>query len=111
MYLTDVATLTLADGLTELQGAVSGAGVSLIFVSTDEEGEGPRLHQHPYPETFVIRSGAAIFTVGNQVLIGSAGQVIVVPALTPHKFAKTGPNRLEMIDVHASNTFITDWLE
>ena len=49
--------------------------------------------------------------MGSQLVIGSAGQIIVVPALTPHKFAKTGPDRLEMIDVHANEVFITEWLE
>ncbi len=35
----------------------------------------------------------------------------VVPPWTPHKFAKAGRERLEMIDIHASPTFVTEWLE
>lgn len=34
----------------------------------------------------------------------------MVPPLTPHRFAKTGPTRLQMIDVHASDHFVTEWL-
>ncbi|WP_426996879.1 hypothetical protein [Pseudarthrobacter sp. N5] len=36
-----------------------GAGVSVILESTWTPGSGPRLHRHPYAETFVIRSGRA----------------------------------------------------
>jgi mannose-6-phosphate isomerase-like protein (cupin superfamily) len=106
-----IIELGQAGGLTEFEGQPYGAGVSVIVVSTDVEGAGPRLHRHPYPETFVIRGGRARFTVGDQTLIGTAGQVIVVPADTPHKFAAMGPDRLEMVDVHASDHFITEWLE
>lgn len=95
----------------ELQGRDYGASVSLIMVSTDEIGAGPRLHRHPYDETFVIQRGAAEFTVGDRVLTGRAGQIIVVPAMTPHKFAKVGDERLEMTDIHASDVFVTEWLE
>jgi mannose-6-phosphate isomerase-like protein (cupin superfamily) len=79
-------------------------------VSTDEVGAGPALHQHPYDETFVIASGQAEFVVGDTVVIGRAGQIIVVPAFTPHTFAKIGAQRLEMTDIHANDHFITEWL-
>lgn len=104
-YLTD-------GGLAgEFEGREHGGSVSLIMVSSDEVGAGPRLHRHPYDETFVIRRGAAEFTVGDQVRIGRAGEVLVVPATVPHKFAKIGTDRLEMIDVHANDVIVTEWLE
>jgi mannose-6-phosphate isomerase-like protein (cupin superfamily) len=112
MYTADVKSIRRADeDWTELEGKDCGAGVSLIFVSTEEVGAGPRLHQHPYSETFLIRAGEALFTVDTEQFIGVAGQVLVVPPGTPHKFSKQGSGRLEMIDVHASPVFITEWLE
>jgi mannose-6-phosphate isomerase-like protein (cupin superfamily) len=96
-----------AETYQELPG---GANVSLILESTSEAGVGPRLHQHPYAETFVIRRGWATFTVGTEQLVGRAGQVIVVPAQTPHKFA-TGPDGYEGVHIHASPRFVTEWLE
>ncbi len=97
--------------LTEFEGRQFGSGVALIFVNTDEPGVGPDLHQHPYSETFLIRSGRALFTVGGEQMIGVAGQIIVVPAFTPHKFEVIGPEHVDMIDIHANDTFITEWLE
>jgi mannose-6-phosphate isomerase-like protein (cupin superfamily) len=44
-------------------------------------------------------------------MIGVAGQIIVVPAFTPHKFEVIGPEHVDMIDIHANDTFITEWLE
>ncbi len=87
-----------------------GAGVSLILESTTQEGVGPRLHRHPYAETFVIRRGSAVFTIAGQQLVGRAGQVLVVPAHTPHRFA-TGPQGYEAVHIHAAEAFETEWLE
>jgi mannose-6-phosphate isomerase-like protein (cupin superfamily) len=95
----------------ELEGAAHGAGISLIFVSTDEVGDGPRLHSHPYAETFIIRAGRGLYTIGEAVIEAQAGQILVVPAGVPHKFVNLGPGRLEATDVHESGRFITDWLE
>jgi len=95
----------------EFEGARFGAGISVIFFSKPEIGAGPRLHQHPYPETFIIRSGRALFTVANEVIEAHAGQILFVPAFTPHKFSNLGPELLETIDIHASNEFVTEWLE
>jgi mannose-6-phosphate isomerase-like protein (cupin superfamily) len=109
MNVVDIVTESRQ--LTEFEGREHGSQVSFIMVNTETEGAGPRLHKHPYTETFLIRSGQALFTVGDQQLIGRGGQIIVVPPDTPHKFAKTGPGRLEMTDIHASDVFITEWLE
>ncbi|MBB6566545.1 cupin domain-containing protein [Kribbella sandramycini] len=95
------------ENYTELPG---GAGVSLILESTTQEGVGPRLHMHPYAETFIIRRGSATFTVADQQVVGRAGQILVVPADTPHKF-RTGPGGYEALHIHANPTFETTWLE
>jgi mannose-6-phosphate isomerase-like protein (cupin superfamily) len=94
-----------------LEGYVSGSQISIIQEHTDRVGSGPRLHQHPYSETFIIRRGAARFTVGDDVLVGSGGQVLVVPALTPHRFEVLDRGMFESIHIHANDRFITEWLE
>lgn len=93
------------------EGKPYDARVSIILESTETVGSGPRLHKHPYPETFVIRRGRALFTVGTEEVIGVAGQILVVPADTPHKFSVLGPDRFESVNIHANNEFITEWLE
>lgn len=104
---------TRPDGriLDNIEGAAYDAGVSLIFEDSDQDGDGPDLHQHPYAETFVIRGGKAMFTVAGEQLLGVAGQVLVVPKFTPHKFEVVGPERYIATHIHASNTFMTEWLE
>ena len=96
-----------AENYEELPG---GAAVSLILESTSKEGVGPRLHKHPYAETFLIRRGSATFTIAGETVTGRAGQVLVVPADTPHTFA-TGPQGYEAVHIHASESFETEWLE
>ncbi|GAB3875910.1 cupin domain-containing protein [Terrabacter terrigena] len=90
------------------------AGISIILESTTQQGVGPRLHQHPYAETFIIRRGAATFTVGAGddalEVVGHAGQVLVVPADTPHRF-RTGPEGYDAVHIHANERFVTEWLE
>jgi mannose-6-phosphate isomerase-like protein (cupin superfamily) len=86
------------------------ANISVIMQSTTETGVGPRLHQHPYAETFIIRRGGATFTVGSEQLQGRAGQILVGPANTPHKFS-TGPDGYEGVHIHANPRFVTEWLE
>lgn len=106
-----------ADGRTDgedwtenVEGKPYGARISIIQESTTEAGHGPRLHKHPYPETFIIRRGSALFTIGTEEVMGSAGQILVVPAETPHKF-RTLEGGYEAIHIHANDEFVTDWLE
>jgi mannose-6-phosphate isomerase-like protein (cupin superfamily) len=95
----------------EFQGGAHGVGVSVVFYATNEIGGGPRLHSHPYAETFIIRVGRALFTLGDQTVEAKAGQILIAPAGMPHKFENLGPGRLETTDIHLAGAFSTDWLE
>lgn len=95
----------------EFAGGAHGAGISLIFSRIEKVGGGPRLHRHPYPETFIIRNGRARFTVGDETIEVVAGQIVVCPANVPHKFENLGPGLLEQIDIHEAGEFETEWLE
>ncbi len=100
-----------------------GPGISLIMESTREAGRGPRLHLHPYAETFVIRQGGATFTVGTAPLASAedpvgqlreiharAGQILVVEAWTPHRFV-TDEGGYEAVHIHSAQTFEQVMLE
>jgi mannose-6-phosphate isomerase-like protein (cupin superfamily) len=95
----------------EFEGGAYGANICVIFVRTEKIGDGPRLHRHPYPETFIVRNGRVRFTVGDETIDAVAGQIVVCPANVPHKFANLGPDLLEQIDIHEAGTFETIWLE
>ena len=84
--------------------------VSFIWVDMPPGGT-IRLHKHPYKEIFIIQEGVSTFTVGSETLEARAGQVIIVPAETPHKFMNLSDMRLKQVDIHVNKEFITDWLE
>ena len=104
------ATLFEAGTSGPWRGSVAGttlaSAVTVMTYGTDTIGAGPRLHVHPYDETFVIVAGHARFYVGDAVLDASAGEVVLGPAGVPHRFENQGPGRLQTIDVHHSPTWI-----
>lgn len=94
-----------------LEGHLHGSQVSLIREHSSRPGTGPRLHRHPYTETFLIHAGSALFTVGDERVVGRANQVLVVPALVAHRFEVLDGADYIATHIHASDRFITEWLE
>jgi quercetin dioxygenase-like cupin family protein len=95
----------------EFEGYAHGAiGASVIVVDAPP-GSGPRLHQHPYAEIFVVLEGQATFTAGADVIEAVGGQMVVVPAGMPHRFVNSGTGPLRQVDIHPSGQFVTEWLE
>ena len=105
-----ILDLALGETANEFQGYHHGAGISLIVIDAPP-GSGPKLHKHPYEEVFVVQEGSVTFTAGDELVEASAGQVVVVPGGVPHKFFNSGDGRLRQIDIHASERFVTEWLE
>jgi quercetin dioxygenase-like cupin family protein len=75
-----------------------------IFVTEYARGQGPDLHLHPYPEVFVVETGTAMFTAGDEQLEVAGGNIVVVPAETPHGFKGAGDDTLRVVSVHPSGT-------
>lgn len=94
-----------------LEGIALGGQVTVLAYGTDEIGAGPRLHVHPYDETFIIIEGHARFSVGDTTLDARAGEVVFGPAGVPHTFKNLGPGRLQTIDIHHSPRWIQTDLE
>ena len=97
-------------GTVTFEGKDYGSGVSL-FLITSEPGVGPVLHKHPYPETWIVRSGNALFTADGQEIEAGPGDILVVGGETPHKFKNMGPGQLDIICIHPSPRFIQEDLE
>ena len=93
------------------EGREVGTGITVLFFSTDEIGKGPRWHVHPYDEVFIVRKGRALFTIGDQVVQASEGDILLGPANIPHRFHNLGPGRLETTDIHLSDRWIQSDLE
>jgi mannose-6-phosphate isomerase-like protein (cupin superfamily) len=93
-----------------LRGADHGATISLIL-DHSEPGHGPRLHVHPYDETWVVIDGNVTFQAGEEQLQAGPGDIVIVPPDTPHKFTNSGSERSHLVCIHANPTFQTEWLE
>jgi mannose-6-phosphate isomerase-like protein (cupin superfamily) len=111
MTVIDRDDLPYSGSSHELEGYLyGGAPASLIFFD-GPPGSGPKLHRHPYAEIFVVQEGHATFTVGDATLEATAGQILIAPAGVPHKFVNSGNGRLRQLDIHANDSFVTEWLE
>lgn len=92
------------------RGRVAGGDlntdVSVIFYATHDVGKGPVWHVHPYDEIFILRTGRALFTIGDEKIEAEAGDILMGPAHVPHKYKSLGPGLLESIDIHLSDKFV-----
>jgi mannose-6-phosphate isomerase-like protein (cupin superfamily) len=69
------------------------------------------MHRHPYAEIFVIQEGNAAFTVGDDTIEATGGQILIAPRGVPHKFVNSGSGPLRQLDIHMNERFVTEWLE
>ena len=97
-------------GTVTFEGEEHGSGVSFFLVDS-APGAGPGLHEHPYSETWVVRSGRARFTADGAEIEAGRGDIVVVGARTPHKFENIGTERLEIVCIHASPRIVQTWLD
>jgi quercetin dioxygenase-like cupin family protein len=91
-------------------GSDHGAPVSFFLIHS-EPGEGPGLHMHPYAETFIVEEGEATFTVGEDTIVASAGDIVVAPAEVPHAFVNSGSGVLRSVNIHPVPEMETVWLD
>jgi mannose-6-phosphate isomerase-like protein (cupin superfamily) len=94
-----------------IEGLALGGQNTVLTYGTDTVGAGPRLHVHPYDETFILIEGRARFFVGDTTFDAVAGEVVLGPAGVPHRFENLGPGRLQTIDIHHSPQWIQTDLE
>jgi mannose-6-phosphate isomerase-like protein (cupin superfamily) len=92
------------------EGAAAGTPISFFAVDVGP-GQGPKLHRHPYAETWVVKRGRALVVAGSEHFEIGPDDVAVVPAEVPHKFTAIGTERLEMTCIHAAGTMVQENLE
>jgi mannose-6-phosphate isomerase-like protein (cupin superfamily) len=107
--LIEPAEIQISPTARRLDGHAYGGPVSL-FILDNPPGKGPELHLHPYAETFVVEAGEVTFTVDGQTVGARAGQVVIVPPETPHKFVATGPHNLRMVAIHPVPEMVQHWV-
>jgi mannose-6-phosphate isomerase-like protein (cupin superfamily) len=102
--------LPLSNIARELVGADHGGlGACVLFVDAPP-GRGPSPHTHPYEEVLIILEGEVTVVAGEREIVARNGDVVLIPADTPHAFTNTGDGPLRQIDIHLSPSFDTTWL-
>jgi mannose-6-phosphate isomerase-like protein (cupin superfamily) len=99
-----------SDGARDFVGDDHGAGLTLILVEAPA-GHGPALHRHPYEEIFVLYGGTGTFFVDGSQVEAGAGDVVLAPAGTAHRFVNSGTQPLRLTAIHHAPRFTTEWLE
>jgi mannose-6-phosphate isomerase-like protein (cupin superfamily) len=94
----------------EFEGKDYGAGLTLILVNVPT-GHGPNLHRHPYEEIFVVHAGTGDFFVDESQVQARAGDIVIAPAGTAHRFVNAGSDPLQLTAIHHNANFVTEWLE
>jgi mannose-6-phosphate isomerase-like protein (cupin superfamily) len=92
------------------KGVDHDATISVIL-DHSPPGHGPRLHRHPYDETWIIHDGHITFTLGDQHHQVGPGDIVTAPPGVPHKFTNNGPEPSSLVCIHANPTMVTEWLE
>jgi mannose-6-phosphate isomerase-like protein (cupin superfamily) len=92
------------------QGRDHGAQVSFFLVD-DAPGDGPRLHRHPYTETWIVQAGNPLFVADGEEVRPEVGEILSVSPGTAHKFVNLGPGRMRLVCIHASPELIQEDLE
>ena len=108
-HVTSIDELPGSENAATFDGHAHGAQVS-FFLSHNRPGTGPKLHRHPYEETFIVQEGDVLFTVGESTIEAGAGDIVVVPAGAPHKFVSRGATHRQ-VSIHPVPRMETEWLE
>jgi mannose-6-phosphate isomerase-like protein (cupin superfamily) len=94
----------------EFVGKEHGVQNSILFL-TAAPNQKVSLHRHEYDEIIIVQDGRALCVVGSEEREVRTGDIVSIPAGTPHAFRNIGDTLLRQIDVHANPTFVTHWLE
>lgn len=103
----DLLRIGAARRTLRFEGRDHGSAISYFLVDNDP-GQGPDLHRHPYPETWIVIEGEARFKVGDEQFTASAGDTLTGPAGIWHGFKNCGTGRLRVVSIHPSDTIIQE---
>jgi len=92
-------------------GAHHGGLPISLFLVDDGPGAGPLLHRHPYPEVFVVHAGQARFEIDEIRVTATAGDILIAPAMSAHRFTNTEEAQLRVTAIHTAPEMDTEWLE
>ena len=93
MYHVNAGDLPGNDVSRTFEGGRHGPCSVSFFLVHNQPGQGPRLHYHPYDETFVVLEGRVQVTVGDESIDGGPGDIVIGPAEDRTGSPTSGPAR------------------
>jgi uncharacterized RmlC-like cupin family protein len=109
-YVINIDRLPGSENTSRFDGHEFGASVSFFISPTDPARDRIFTGTHMKRRSLVL-DGKVRFALGEKTLEAMAGQIVVVPAGTPHKFVSTGSGRIRQISIHPAARMETEWLE
>jgi mannose-6-phosphate isomerase-like protein (cupin superfamily) len=88
-----------------LISARNGAAQLCMFEQWIAPGNGAPTHSHPVEEVLTVRQGQAEMWIGQERVVVTAGQSLIVPAGRQHGFHNSGQVTLHLHAVLASSVF------
>jgi mannose-6-phosphate isomerase-like protein (cupin superfamily) len=88
-----------------LISARNGAAQLCMFEQWVAPGNGAPTHSHPVEEVLTVRQGQAEMWIGQERVVVTAGQSLIVPAGRQHGFHNSGQVTLHLHAVLASPVF------
>ena len=80
-----------------ITGRLSGSKRMMVGIAWFEPGDVHLLHHHPHAdEWYYVIEGSALFTVGDEVIRGTPGTALFLPAGVPHRIDNDGGERLHI---------------
>jgi len=111
MYHVNAENLPGNDISRTFEGGKHGSSSVSFFLVHNQPGQGPKLHHHPYDETFIILEGHVLVRVGDETVEGGPGDIVIGPPGIPHGFTNLGPGRARLVCIHAAPAMQTEFLE
>ena len=111
VYQVNAANLPGNEISRTFEGGLHGPSSVSFFLVHNQPGQGPKLHHHPYDETFIILEGHVLVQVGDETVEGGPGDIVIGPPGIPHGFTNLGPGRARLVCIHAAPAMHTKFLE
>lgn len=109
MYHVNAGKLPGNDISRTFEGGAYGPSSVSFFLVHNHPGQGPKLHHHPYDETFVILAGRVLVQVGDESIEGGPGDIVIGPPDVPHGFTNLGPGQAQLVCIHAAPAMQTEF--